>query len=279
MKFIQVFWILFAVAIIFAGSIYFAKKRIEDIKAGPDQRVVVIDSPSPEPNPENSAGRRNGVGADALKGPSEIAGCVIQGEFKKMKAELGKIVNSDVDQHHKPAFPGLIDKFRLTNGIPLPIAVGGDKLNQENVVHNNCRSTCNGSVREVFVSQVIGGRSIQVLQKDGTLKKLPLHESGLELASVDELNKKGVPFRSWLAPVSANDWYIKGSDLYYSLDISGLWLKIDPASHWEVIDTPADLNKLKAVEELLKIPGCNNDENCFESGGRHFKAPRICKGQ
>jgi hypothetical protein len=278
MKIIRVFWILFAVAVIFAGSIYFAKKRIETLRASQEQRVVVIDSPSPEPSvaKTNDSGAKN---TDDLKGPSETAGCAIQAEFKKLKSELGKIVNSDIDQHHNPAFPALIDKFRLTNGIPLPISVGNDKLNQENLVHNNCRSTCNGSVREVFVSQVVGGRSIQVLQKNGTLKKLPLHESGLELASVDELNKKGVPFRSWLAPVSANDWYIKGNDLYYSLDISGLWLKIDPTSHWEVIDTPADLTKLKAVDEPLKIPGCNNDEHCFESDGRHFKAPRICKGQ
>lgn len=277
MKVIRAFWILFAVAVIFAGSIYFAKKRIEDLRASQDQKVVVIDSPSPEPSAQTQNAAKNSE-VDT-KGPSETFGCVIQGEFKKLKSELGKIVNSDIDQHHNPTFPGLIDKFRLTNGIPLPVSIGSDKLDKENLVYNNCRSTCNGSVREVFVSQVLNARSIEVLQKNGNLKKLPLHESGLELASVDELNKKGVPFRSWLAPVSANDWYIKGNDLYYSLDISGLWLKIDPTSHWEVIDTPEDLTKLKAVEEPLKVAGCNNDEHCFESNGRHFKAPRICKGQ
>jgi len=279
MNLLRVFWILFAVALIFVGSAYFAKKRIDVLKSTPDQKVVVIDVPSPEPTVPIAGNSMKSYERDSKVGPSEIAGCVIQDEFRKMKSDLGKLVNSDIDQHHNPAFPALIDQFRLKNGIPLPVSMGSDKLSKANVVHNNCRSTCNGSVREVFVSQVLKGQLIEVLQSDGTLKKLPLHESGLELASVDELNKKGVPFRSWLAPVSANDWYIKGNDLYYSLDIAGLWLKIDPSSRWEVIDTPEDLTKLKSVEEPLKIPGCNNEENCFESGTRHFKAPRICKGQ
>jgi hypothetical protein len=119
--------------------------------------------------------------------------------------------------------------------------VTSEKLKKEGAVYNNCRSTCKGSVHEVFVSQIIGRRLVEVLTGDGTLKRLKLHDAGLEVASVDELNRKGVPFHSWLAPVSDNDWYIKGNDMYYSLDIEGLWLKINMLSRWEVVSKPSGL--------------------------------------
>jgi len=274
MRLDRLVWVLGFIALLLAVSVYFSKKKIDEKENAPVAKIV-IDSPSPEPIVDKDP-KKNTEDERQRNGPLEIKGCTIQSEFTGMKATLGRIVNSDFDQHRNAEFSKLVDQFRLKSGLPLPISIGSGKLNRENVVYNNCRSTCNGSVREVFVSQVINGRFIEVLDKNGSLKKLPLHESGLELASVDELNKKGIPFRSWLAPVSANDWYVKDDDLYYSLDISGLWLKIDPSSNWEVIDTPSDLTKLKNIDEPLRIPGCNQDESCFESGTRHFKAPRIC---
>jgi hypothetical protein len=246
MKTSKFFWLFFVIAIVFGLSSYFSANKLKALRT--PQSVV------------------------------SIPGCKVQPDFIQLKSELGKIVNvQELRERNVPQFLRLINDFRLKSGLPLPVLVSTAKLEKEKAVYNNCRSTCQGSVHEVFAVQVEKARNLQVLLADGSLKSLPLHESGLELASIDELNKKGIPFRSWLAPVSEGDWYISGNNLYYRMDIQGLWLKIDTASRWEVVANPPGTSRLNHVDEPLSVPGCNLDEDCLESQGRHFKAPRICQ--
>jgi hypothetical protein len=262
------------IAILFAVSIYFSSKKLRESKFE-KEKVIVVDAPTPEPSaplPQKRAATNEG---DDSISPSSIRGCKGDPIFKSLRQDLGKIINDG--KNRDDTFLQIINQFSQKRGLPLPISVDSKKFKKDNIVMNECRPTCQGNVFQIFVTQIIKSRSIEVLTQDGSFKKLPLHDSGLEVASIDELNVKGIPFRSWLAPVSDSDWYIKDTDLYYSLDIPELWLKINPRSQWEVVRRPKDLLKLQKVDEPLKVPGCNSEEQCLEGGGRHFKAPQLCR--
>jgi hypothetical protein len=281
MKNLKLFWVLAVVAVIFAVSIYISSEKIKKLETHNSdkiERVVVLDVPTPGPE-ASPADTPVFTPKDSNRGvPMTIPGCTVNSLFSKLKKDLGKVVNNrELRELKRDDFLKEINDFRLQTGLPLPVSVANAKLLLEGAVFNNCRSTCRGSVHEVFVSRIDGTKYIEILQKDETLKKIPLHEAGVEMASIDELNKKGVPFRSWLAPVSDSDWSIKGNFLYFSLDIEGLWLQIDTSSKWEVVMDPGGLTKLESVDEPLSVPGCNTDEQCLKGASRHFKAPRICQ--
>jgi len=277
-KTLRLFWVLFAVALVFGVSIYISSQKIKELKSEKNpEKIVVIDVPTPPPDAAPAVVSKSSRITEPTE-PMTIPGCQVSPQFLQLKKDLGMIVNNrELRELKRSEFLKDINDFRLQTGLPLPVSVATAKLVLEGAVFNNCRATCHGSVHEVFVSRIDGTKYIEVLQKDKTLKKIPLHEGGVEMASIDELNKKGIPFRSWLAPVSESDWYIKDNFLYYSLDIEGLWLQIDNLSRWEVVVDPQGLTKLTTVTEPLSVPGCNNDEECLEGASRHFKAPRICR--
>lgn len=319
MKTIRIFWVLVAVVVIFGVSALVARLKLNELKNPSTQidKVVVVDAPpgnsprsqgapgGPGANSETSAGPTTptaagggavttavtGVvdGANSTVTPAENSGpCIDQSEYREMHSQLGRLVNQeDLREHHVHEFLKAINEFRSKYGLPLPLGISSNKFESDQVVFNKCKSSCKGKVNQVFVSQLVDGRYLEVLTKDGGLKKLPIHDSGLEVATIDELNGKGVPFRSWNVPITDTDWYVLGNNIYYALDIEGLWLKVDLKSHWDVVTKPEGLKRLVSVEPQFKIEGCTEDDQCLQTeetkegaggrtGARHFKAPKAC---
>ena len=165
------------------------------------------------------------------------------------------------------------------------MVVDSAKMALEGVVYNNCHPSCKGNVDQVFITRLINGRNIEVLTRTGDLKVFPIHESGIEGVTVDELNAKGVPFRSWVMPVAGSGWYLAENYLYTPLDIEGVSLRADAGGHWDFVPTPKNSVKLEEIEPAVKFAGCSPEDHCFVSAAsdlnpasiRHFKAPRVCE--
>jgi hypothetical protein len=197
--------------------------------------------------------------------------CDEQPEYKKWKRELAKIVNNRYTrQNQKKLFLNKLEKWRKSYGLPFSVGIDAGQAVAHQIVFNNCRPAFNGKVHQVFVSQVLGNKSIQVLGKDGKLKEFPLRTSGFEVVTVDELNKKGIPFRSWFVPFDEGMWLVKGNDLYLSFDIEDVWLKISSKGQWSLATTDKKALKLEKVDPLT-IPGCVAEDQCFNAGSRAFK--------
>ena len=297
------FGILFVVGVGLLVSIYFSSRKISQSQNGPKEQVVVIDTPTPTPTPAFSPVQKDpGVQRDQVAqkdqhvqkdqadpaklemakveiekletGPKEKPNCELMPEFKKLKTDLGLMINKQDGNFSE--FLEQINQFRNENGLPIPMLISSDKLEKQNIVYNNCRSSCGGDVHEVFVNQILNRKYVNALTQEGKFFKLALGRGGVELATVDELSNSGVPFRSWPMPASESDWYVFGADLFYRLDIPGIWLKANPDMTWEVVAKPKTALHLEAVQDALSVKGCSLNEKCFQAGPRHFKAPNLC---
>jgi hypothetical protein len=273
-------WISVGVAVILIASIYFSSRRLHGRSAdqlpGQDGQggaaTVVVDAPKESPTP-------------LVENPTpepKPKTCSTQREYLEIHHELGLLVNKnhEIREKQKARFLGLVNNFRSKFGLPFPLAVTSGRAEEQNVVYNNCKSACKGTVNIVFVARVVGNKQIEVLTKSGSLEKLPLHDSGIDIATVNEISGKGIPFRTWRAP-AFSEFYVEGTNLYSPMDIEGLWLRIDSKSNWQVVSNPPGLAKLQSVEPAAKIAGCHPDEHCFEAvsgkSKRHFVAPIYCE--
>lgn len=271
----RVFWIFFVLTLVLGASAFLAYEKIKTrpLLLTPDDSAVVVvpndDDDKLDPVPSASS---NFV-------PLDRKHCQEQTQYQEYKKKLGILVNTRSDfRRNDDKFAAAIDKFRRENGFPLPLGVKSRKLEAAKVVYNNCRRICHGAVNLVFVSRVLRDESVEVLSQSGKLTKVGLVRSDLEMAHFNELNNKGVPFRSWQAPMGDGPWFIKGQDLYTRLDIRGLALKMSTQGQWTIVAEPKDAIELKKVAEPLNVSGCTLEEDCFIAEGvnRKFKAPKTC---
>jgi hypothetical protein len=259
-------------------SIFYSSKKIRENE---NSSIIIVDEPGTPPPLKPSPDFDKRAPGSPVQ-PLKIANCVDQPEYLELRKLLGIEVNKTLEKRQKPEeFAKLIDDFRLKNGIPLPLGIASPGSNHLDIVFDNCKTTCHGKVFQVFVSNLLSQDQIELRSLDGTLKRQSLHASGLQTITIDQLDKKGVPFRSWIAPMSDGPWFILKTKLFLKLDISGLALEITAGeSRWRVVSMPREMGELKEVPPL-KIPGCNLDEQCLQTGGlskkvSFFKAPRVC---
>lgn len=265
MKIKRLFWFAGILVIGLGLSAYYSKKLKETLDPTP---VVVVTAPATKP----------AVVASAQPVAKDNKLCEEQVEYKSWRRELGVQVNDHVTRQYKRnAFAMKIDKFRALHGIPLPLWVDAQEASKEKIVFNNCRPSCRGKVHSVFVSRVIDNKSVEVLNQKGKLIQIPLHKAGVEVLTIDELNKKGVPFRSWQVPVDSGPWYLKANNIYVGLDMEGVWLEVSEKGSWKVVLIDKAALKLNAVEPL-NVAGCHRDENCLSDFNkkRFFKVPQAC---
>ncbi len=268
----------------FLGSSFYAAKKLRIGWGDSNSRAIIIGNESTTvENPALSGapiGKVNEGNSGESLGQLDLKNCVANPNFKKYHNELGSIVNdSDLRHHHIPDFIASINEFRRTYGLPVPMNVISKNFDSLDVVYENCRFSCKGAVHQVFISDIIENKMARVLVKDGTLKDIPLHDSGIEATVVDELDKKGVPFRSWKVPATDGPWFVMGSSFYFKLDMENAFLQITKSGNWHVVSAPVGAAKLELVEPAHSIVGCQPDENCYKSlgaGTRHFRAPKLC---
>jgi hypothetical protein len=270
-------WLFAIIALGSALSLYFSSRKLSEIHRAPSE-VVLIDAPKPNQSSVQKvlpkAPVQDQEEAPIEGGPKKIPGCTLQPEFKRLKNELGLVINKQ-DGHFAHLLEQ-INEFKNENGLPIPMLISAEKLEKQNIVYNNCRSSCGGDVHEVFVKQIVDRKFIQALTKDGKFQDLALGRGGVELAIVDELSSGGVPFRSWPLPASESDWYVFGTEFFYRLDIPGIWLKVNSDMSWELTAKPKTALHLEVVQETLSVKGCTLNEKCFLAQTRHFKAPNLC---
>ena len=283
--------LIFAAAVLIFGiSIYFSSRKT-------NQPVVIAPFPLQSASPEQPVVVEAPSAGQLPVPPSEMKPPIINPppncrpipEFNDTKRELGRLVNEhELREHNVPEFLKQVNEFRSKKGIPLPLIVIETKADAASVVYNKCHPSCRGNVNAVFVSRFIGGSKngsgqIEVLTRDGSLKKLAAGgDAGIDVMTIDELSKKGVPFRSWKVPVEDSDWFLGADKLYYPLDIEGAWLQVDTRGNWNIVAKPTAILKLEEVEPAVKLPGCLPSDHCLQpfgaSGkGRHFKAPMACE--
>jgi hypothetical protein len=285
--------ILFFAGLLLAGALFFFANKMRS--ASENSKIVVVDSSgapysvaqSIEVAKVSDDARLNEINPIALSHRPvkslTIPNCKEQPEYRSMRTLLGTVVNKTLERRQNiKAFAKKIDNFREKSGLPIPLGLSAKNLARMGIVFDNCKTICHGNVNQVFVSRLIRGAEIEVLLKNGDLKTFRLHDSGLEIATIDQLNNRGVPFRSWRAPMSDGPWFIRDATLYYKLDVEGLSLGITSGkSSWKVVVTPKNLDELKPVEPE-KILGCNTHDQCLQTdaksghGPRYFKAPHVC---
>jgi hypothetical protein len=268
-------------------SAYFAEKRLNS-RSGSTE-VIVID---PKTTPVLPAGPNGIAPQDAQPGQPQVLGspsapdlkldpsqpaCKPAPEYTALRREIGVLVNSYERRNEPKKFIKLLEEFRLGHGLPVPVGLSLDQPAASEVIFDRCQRLCRETVFMAFVSRVEGGPSALVSTNSG-LKSMRLEDSGLRLLTLDELNKKGVPFRSWVLPFSDGPFMVAGLFVYFPLDIFELWLKVDPKGQWSVGPLPKHALKLESVEAPM-VTGCKPGENCFAAGEkkpRYFKSIRIC---
>lgn len=259
----HLFWIAAVVALLLLLSIYYATKKLREHKG---EEVVVIDVIEPTPPPGQTPTPKPEIPV--------LPNCQTNAAYIKYRKELGTIVNDHFLRKDPVKFAKTIEKYRLTHGLPLPMGISSNQLDAEGLVYDNCRPACNGMVHIVFISRIVNGRYAEVLMKDGKLKKVPLHSSGIEVLTVNEVAPNGIPFQFWYEPMDDGPWYIRGNYLYYPLDLEGLWLRNQAAGEWQVV--PKDVDALKIIpREALKTPGCVEGERCLMIVGRSNRRYRT----
>lgn len=266
LKTFYIWAVVFAVAISF--SAWFAYKNIYQKPDSVNAPTVVVEAPPAEP----------AVVATPFINNNPQMTCDEQPEYKQWRRELARIVNDrHTRQNKKKEFLAKLEKWRKAHGIPVSLGVDSAQAINQQIVFNNCRPSCNGKVHQVFVSQVIQNKTIEVLNKKGKLAKVPLRTSGLEVLTIDELNKKGIPFRSWFMPIDDGSLFIKGNDLYLTLDVEDVWLKVSAKGQWSLSLSDKKAQKLEKVDPLT-VPGCVADEGCYVTADkkRAFKVPIYC---
>jgi len=263
------------------ASIIYSSIRIKELETNPN-RAVIVESPTSVGEIAPQSGVDAGAGA--------ISGNVITSEaqkpfasrckepdlYKTLREELGAIVNTRYLRDRPKMFVNAIEEFRNHKGLPLPVGINLDKFKSFDLVYS-CKQACPGSVHLVFVSQVKKQQFIEAYTASGKFKQLPIDDSGIELATIDELDSKGVPFQTWRTPMIDGPWYVRGKELFYQTDMEGLWLKIAVKGEWSVVSNPAAIEKLQGAQPLTVI-GCGRDEHCLTAlnGKRRFKASKVC---
>lgn len=267
------FWLLLVLIIGFSISGYFAYRNLYSTPEVFVEEVVVA------PNEEKSLRWESNTPPPVPDGFKPPANCETMPQYTEFRGRLGAIVNTRSEfRRDNEKFAMAIDDFRKTFGFPLPIAVKSSKLDELGVVYANCQQTCKGTVNQVFASRVIGNRYLEVLGVDGKLKKVNLVKADLEVAILDEVNFKGIPFRSWPVPFLDGPFQIKDNIIYYGLDVGGLALEIKTSGEWRVVAKPTDATPLEFINPM-DVPGCLSVENCFITKGdkpRKFKSPKAC---
>jgi hypothetical protein len=109
------------------------------------------------------------------------------------------------------------------------------------------------------------------------LKKIQIHKSGLEVLTLTELNKKGVPFQSWKIPMDPGPWYISKGYIFKDLDIEGLQLQIPTKGAWSIAQPSKDRVKLQEIDAVKGL-GCVPEELCLTTpdNKRFFRLPPVC---
>ncbi|MBK9294113.1 MAG: hypothetical protein IPM57_06650 [Oligoflexia bacterium] len=253
------FWIIIFILLL-STSAWFAYKNIYQ-KKQVSITPVVVDVPASEP----------AVVATPFVNNNPQLTCDEQPEYKKWRRELGRIVNDRyIRQNKKKKFLNDLEKWRKKYGIPLSIGVDAAEALNKQIVFNNCRPAFSGKVHQVFLSELMSNKAAILLNKKGKLQKFAIPTSGLRIVTIDELNKKGVPFRSWFLPVDEGMFYIKGNDLFLSLDIEDVWLKVSSKGKWSLSLSDKKAIKLEKVDPLT-VTGCIVEEECFKAKDRSFK--------
>lgn len=199
--------------------------------------------------------------------------CREDSQYKTHRRDLGILINRrdrGAGQYKKLA--KAIDNFRNLKGIFVPLGINQEAAKSQDWVFSQCLTLCRKNVRQVMVKDARGGR-LQILTKKGR------HIAGgdnVQTALVDELNNKGLPFRSWKVPMVDGRFFVKGVYLYYALDIPMLWLRMSPKGSWNVVKMESGAKELKEVKKPLEVNGCSLEENCFKAGNRRFKSTKVC---
>jgi hypothetical protein len=267
-------------AALLAASAYYAKKMSQE-------KIIILQPSAPSADGTQTQPVEVAVAPPPLLPsvtqspplPEVKKECVMLPSYQEARSELGLIVNErELREKFRKKFAAKLEIQRKQKGLPLSLGVDATVAEKNGIVFNNCKPSCRGLVHQVFVSGIIKNKFVEVLGQDGKLKKLPLHASGLEILTIDELNKKGVPFRSWTVPMNNGPWFLKGKNIYVGLDIDGVWLKVTDKGQWSVVPTEKNVPRLIEVDPL-KVLGCVNDDLCLTSlkEKRNFKAPRACE--
>jgi hypothetical protein len=273
MKPLRSLWITLGLCGILVLSVYFSDKKRKELATGQPPTVVVDAVP-----PAAIMAQPGGMPPNSMPTPPATP-CKELEKYGQVRSELGTIVNKRFMREHETAkWVALIDEFRRTKGLPLAMGVTSANLEKEGVVYNNCKPSCRGAVHQVFVSRIINGRFAEVLTNNGTLKKISLEDGGIAATTIDELNKKGIPFRSWIVPMADGPWFILGNNIYYKLDIEGLYLRISSGGEWKIVSPPLGAARLFPIAPP-KVVGCDMGLGCFTTQDktvRRFKAPLAC---
>ncbi len=251
-------------------SAFYAKKMKKELTATPAPSVVVVAVPPTQP----------AVVVAPSPDPVIPKTCQPQKEYMTFRKDLGTTVNDHLlRQGNRKQFALTVQEWRKKNGLPLSLMIDPSFADQNQIVYNNCKSTCQGRIHQVFASQIEGGKSISILTTNGKLKKFKLHHSGLEVLTLNEVNKKGVPFKSWALPMDDGPWFISGNDIFKSLDIEGVWLKVTTKGTWSIVPIPKGKQPPRLIPtESLPVAGCAQDDLCLtvKSQKRFFRAPQVC---
>jgi hypothetical protein len=258
------FYITLIAALVTAVSAFYAYKRLQ-IGPGqsPNNPIQIGREPAPQLPVVVEAAQKDLV-------------CKQSASFASYRNRLGEIINKSSDT---PKIK-MLEEFKKNFGLPIPVGISQEQLKNHDLVFS-CKPACGEKVHLMFVSNITAGKQegLTALTESGKRVKLRRSIDGVELAIIDELSIKGVPFKSWVVPMASGPWSIIDNDIYYGLDFFGYSLKIKPGSGWELAKNP---QKASVFEKLppAAIAGCSVNDLCWKAQAgkitRYFKSPRVC---
>ncbi|MCC6277563.1 MAG: hypothetical protein IT289_06590 [Oligoflexia bacterium] len=231
-------------------------------------------------SPDNpiKIGDAEGVGIPRIVQPKvDSAACESSPRYVTLRQELGEIVNRISSKDASKKIKAL-EEFRLTRGLPIPVGISMTELKGQKLVFS-CRPACGEMVHLMFVSDIDGTEQLKVLAENGELRSLHRSRDGVELLILDELNKKGVPFKSWILPMADGPFFLLEDAIHYPLDVFGYSLESSERGRWRVVKANPLARPLTPVD-AAQIRGCDVGSRCWVvqqgKNTRYFKSARVC---